>query len=106
MANLQTFEATLKDLEEQLMCVDARLLEETERSHTLKGKLGRVQEDQAKCAAERAQLIRQVAQLECQVEDEECLSSITKDTDSKQTDSQVPSTSVLWPWKLPSSEAS
>lgn len=88
MANLLTFEETLNDLEEQLICVDARLLEEAERKKTLKDKIGDVKQDQANRAAESAQLIRQIAELECQVEDEECLGSISKFTGSKE--GQVP----------------
>lgn len=92
---MHQFIETLNDLEEQTARVDGRLFEEAERNRTLRESIARAQKDQAERATEGVQLIRQIAQLECQIEDEECLGSISKDAENK--DCQV----TLRLWNLP-----
>jgi cell division protein FtsB len=74
MASLETFAATIQALEAEMMDLQSRLDEQIDHRTAVKATIAELQAEQQASAAEFAQLTAEVAALECQVEDQQCLS--------------------------------
>ena len=75
MASLENFAATIQSLDNEMMALEGRLQRKTERSASVNAIIAGLREEQRVFAAEHAELATQTAEVECRLEDLQCIST-------------------------------
>ncbi len=89
MAGMESFGGTIASLEEELACLDESLPQEQLKNNMMKAAILESQSQQEADKAEIYELIKRIADLECQVEDAACLEGMSSQRLEKSASLQV-----------------